>query len=151
MNQQEQLIRKRVVLKTGDDRVADGYVDQIEQRVNHIIVSNKIVPRYPFFVLSILESFGVVYAGERADHFVWALLLRADRFLGLVHAGINSDDAINSCFNFLEELAYATYVSKWHEATDELDLSAFVVQYREDFIIRDALLNPPETFGVRCN
>ena len=149
MNQQEQLIRKRVVLKTGDDRVADGYVDQIEQRVNHIIVSNKIVPRYPFFVLSILESFESFMPGSvpitSFGHCYYALIVSR-----LVHAGINSDDAIDSCFNFLEELAYATYVSKSHEATDELDLSAFVVQYREDFIIRDALLNrlKHSEFGV---
>ena len=124
-------------------------MDQIEQRVNHIIVSNKIVPRYPFFVLSILESFESFMPGSvpitSFGNCYYALIVSR-----LVHAGIKSDDAINSCFNFLEELAYATYVSKSYEATDELDLSAFVVQYREDFIIHDALLNrlKHSEFGV---
>ena len=53
---QERLIRKRLALSEVGQVVSDGLVDQIEADVNSIIVSNKVVPRYPFYVLSILQS-----------------------------------------------------------------------------------------------
>ena len=151
-NQQEQLIRRTLALKTGGQTVADGEVDQIEQRVNHIIVSNKIVPRYPFFVLSILESFDTFTPGSMPitsfGHCYYALIVSR-----LVHAGIGSDDAMNTCFNFLEEIAYATYVRKNCGSEDQGDLENFVARYRKHFIIQDAILNRlshPE-FGVIDN
>lgn len=54
---QEELIRKRLELSDRGESISDGFVDQIEDRVNSIIISNKIVPRYPFFVLSILQAY----------------------------------------------------------------------------------------------
>ena len=55
--QQEELIRKRLKLSDRNEAITDGYVDQVENRVNSTIISDKIVPRYPFFVLSILQTY----------------------------------------------------------------------------------------------
>ena len=138
---QEQLIRKRLSLKMGQNQVPDGYVDRDEERVNHIIVSNRVVPRFPFFVLSILESFETFMPGNvpitSFGHCYSALIVSR-----LIHAGIsNSDDAINACFNFLEELAYATYKQKIADATGQIDLPTFVAQYDIDFIIHRTIIN----------
>ena len=54
---QEELIRKRLELSDRSKPISDGFVDQVEDHVNSIIISNKIVPRYPFFVLSILQAY----------------------------------------------------------------------------------------------
>ena len=56
-SKQEKLIRKRAELLDKDKTVLDGEIDQIENRVNTIIINNKILPRYPFYVLSILETY----------------------------------------------------------------------------------------------
>ena len=148
-HQQEQLIRRTLVHKTGGQPVADGEVDQIEQRVNNIIVSNKIVPRYPFYVLSILESFDTFTPGSvpitSFGHCYYALIVSR-----LLHAGIGSDDAMNTCFNFLEQLAYDTYIRTIGGGDSQVDLSDFATSYRQDYIIHDAILNRlahPE-FGV---
>ena len=46
--QQEELSRRRLALTSPDQEITDGFVDQVEDRVNSIVISNKIVPRYPF-------------------------------------------------------------------------------------------------------
>ena len=56
-SQQEELIRKRLRLSKPHLQIADGMVDQIEDRVNSIVISNRIVPRFPFYVLSILQTY----------------------------------------------------------------------------------------------
>ena len=106
---QEELIRKRLVLSDRGEPITDGYVDQIEKRVNSIIISNKIVPRYPFFVLSILQT----YEGFMPDnlsitsygHCYQALIVA-----NLIKAGISrQDNDINACFNFAEHLAFKNH------------------------------------------
>ena len=53
---QEQLIRKVLLLSKDSPTFPDGLVDRVEGKINSIIISNRIVPRYPFYVLSILQS-----------------------------------------------------------------------------------------------
>ena len=53
---QERLIRRRLELMRPDYPISDGFVDEIEGRVNSII-SNGILPRYPFYVLSVIQTF----------------------------------------------------------------------------------------------
>ena len=138
--QQEQLIRRTMVHKAGGEEVSDGEVDQIEQRVNHIIVSNKVVPRYPFYVLSILESFDTFTPGSPPitsfGHCYYALIVSR-----LFHAGIGSDDALNTCFNVLEQLAYDKYVRAMKGDHGQIDLDNFVDRYRKEYIVQDYIIN----------
>ena len=104
--QQEDLIRKRLALSDRDETFTDGHVDQIENRVNSIIISNKIVPRYPFFVLSILQTYEQFMPDNLSitsyGHCYHALIVAR-----LIKAGISPEDNdINSCFNFAEQLAF---------------------------------------------
>ena len=55
---QELLIKKWVNLSEGNEQfIPHGKIDQIEDRLNSIILHSRIVPRYPFYILSILQTF----------------------------------------------------------------------------------------------
>ena len=135
-NQQEKLIRKRLELSDRDEPITDGYVDQVEDRVNSAIISNRIVPRYPFYVLSILQTYEGYMPGNLSitsyGHCYYVLILA-----NLIKAGISrSDTDINICLNFAEKLAF-----KIHQDTDEFDFDQFVNEYREKFLIPESILN----------
>ncbi|MCY3637444.1 MAG: toll/interleukin-1 receptor domain-containing protein [bacterium] len=138
---QEELIRKRLATLDRAEAQSDGFIDQVEDRVNSIIISNRIVPRYPFFVLSILHTYdsympnslSVSSYGHCYHIFIVAALLRADI--------PESDDAINSCFNFAEELALATFLSERSNPQAHIDFLAFKQQYVEEYIMEEYLLN----------
>ena len=55
-HQQEQLIRKVLPLFLDSAVFPDGLVDRVEDKLNSVVISNRILPRYPFYVLSILQS-----------------------------------------------------------------------------------------------
>ena len=150
-NQQEELIRKRLVLSDRSKPFPDGLINQVESHVNSIIISKKIVPRYPFFVLSIVQ----LYEGFMPDdlsitshgHCYHVLI-----YASLVKAGILSKDneneakrdrvdSINTCFNFAEELAFKIYQDgKLHTPTKS-DFKKFVDKYNDKFIILNSTLN----------
>ena len=140
-SQQETLIRKRLSLSDRAEPITDGFVDQIERHVNSIIISNKIVPRYPFFVLSILQT----YEGFMPDnlsitaygHCYYVLIVAS-----LVKSGISSEDnAINTCFNFAEKLAFKIYQQRKLQTESSLDLKEFVDEYKENFIIPESIFH----------
>lgn len=149
--QQEELIRKRLALSDRNEPIPDGFIDQIEYRINSIIISKKIVPRYPFFVLSILQ----LYEGFMPDnlsitshgHCYHALIVAT-----LVKAGIVSEkdkvktnrdtvDNMNTCFNFAERLAFKIYQDGEHHAPTKSDFNSFVDEYKENYVIEDPILN----------
>ncbi len=138
--QQEGLIRKRLALSEVGQVVPDGLVDQMEADVNSIIVSNKIVPRYPFFVLSILQS-RERYMPDNISitsygHCYYVLIIS-----NLFQAGIAREDKdVNTCFNFAEHLAFATFKHSLEESTP-FDYGAFRAEYEARFFIRQSTIN----------
>ena len=139
--QQEQLIRKRLALSNRNKPVSDGLVDQVENDVNSIITSQKIVPRYPFFVLSILQ----MYEGFMPDDLSITAYGHCYQILiitNLIKAGISrQDNDINACFNFAEKLAFKIYQDTKLQAQTKLDFDKFVEEYRKKFIISDSILS----------
>ena len=138
---QEQLIRKRLHLSTGGDPVPDGRVDQIEQKINSIIISNKVVPRYPFYILAILQTHEGFMPSDLTitahGHCYYVLILAY-----LIKAGVQKSDAdINACLNFAEHLAFAHHVRAEQGAGSTMDFPAFVDQYRRRFHIDQSLIN----------
>ena len=139
--QQEQLIRKRLSTLDRADELTDGFVDQVEDRVNSVIISNKIVPRYPFFVLAILQTYdalmpktlSITSYGHCYHVFILASIFRA----GISEA----DDSVNSSFNFAEQLALATFLAKKEDNGKRLDFSAFQSKYRSGYLIQTSLIN----------
>ena len=140
---QEGLIRKRATLLNGGEAILDGKIDAMENHVNSVIISNKILPRYPFFVLSILQT----YEGFMPDdlsvtsfsHCYYVLILTQ-----LIKSGIQkSDAALNACFNFLEMLAFARYKARVEggRASDTFTFDNFLAGYKENFILKTSILN----------
>jgi len=139
--QQETLIRKRWELLSNLDKpVLDGLVDQIENRVNSIM-TNKIVPRYPFYVLSILQTYEGFMPSNLSitsyGHCYQVLIIATLR-----KAGISEhDNEINACFNFAEHLAFKIYQHSEKRIKNALDFDEFVKEYKKKFVIHQSTLN----------
>ena len=143
--QQERLIRTRLALRNTDTQVTDGFVDQVEDRVNSIIVSQRLLPRFPFYVLSILQTYEAYmptgFSITSYGHCYQSLI-----YSHLVLSGIpGADTDINVCFNFLERLAHAIYQYQADGGDSHFDFEGFVSQYKDNFNIRDSIINRLKT------
>ena len=137
--QQEQLIRKRLALIDRREPVTDGFVDQVEKHVNSII-TKRIVPRYPFFVLAALQiyegympsSLSITSQGQ-----CYYVLIVAN----LEKAGILGDEKnVNTCFNFAEKLAFHVYnLTAENRSMNTSDFEEFVEGY--NFFIPKSILH----------
>ena len=149
--QQEKIIRKRIKVMQSEEAITDGMVDQIENRVNSIILSSKIVPRYPFYVLSILQTYEEFMPDDISitsfGHCYYVLIVSK-----LIKAGIShADSDINACFNFLENLAFRNYSRQSHPESDEVvEFDRYIDEYREMYIIELSTLNrlKNEQYGI---
>ena len=149
-HQQEQLIRKRLELTKDPEHITDGFVDRVEDHVNSVIISNKIVPRYPFYVLSILQTYERYMPSNVSvssyGHCYHALIIAS-----LIRAGIsNTDDEVGASFNLLEHLAFHTYIHRKQFEDKSPDFTRFLTKYNEQFFIKVSTVNrlKNETFGV---
>ena len=138
---QEELIRKRIALSSQNDSITDGDVDRIENQVNSIIINERIVPRYPFFVLCILQTYETYMPSGMAitsyGHCYYALIVAS-----LNRAGISQHDRdMNTCFNFSEHLAYSLYLHKQRDNSTPFDFHQFIAKYRDKYYIADSIIN----------
>lgn len=137
---QEQLIRKWKVLGAPTGKgvpITDGVVDQIEDRLNSIILHNRVVPRYPFYVLSVLQTYEAFMPRSlqiTAYGHCYQSLITAN----LVKSGMQGDD-IDSAFNFLGYLAFAMHESSGKFSRKSLE--EFLKVYRKKYVIRDSVVN----------
>ena len=139
--QQEKLIRRRLNLSERSTPITDGFVDQVENRVNSVIVSDKLLPRFPFYVLSILQTYEE-YMPTNLSVTSYGHCYQALIFANLVLSGISkTDDDVNACFNFSEHLAFATYRHRKEQPNEDFDFEEFVTGYRKQFFIRNAIIN----------
>ena len=140
-DQQEQLIRKRLEMMEGQQPVTDGRVDQEENAVNSVIISNKLIPRYPFYVLSILQTREAFMPNNLTvtsyGHCYHALIVAR-----LIKAGISQkDEEVGACFNLAEQLSYETYIHKSPRNKEKFDFSKFIERYKEKFLINASTVN----------
>ena len=139
--QQEELIRKRLELLEGQPPITDGRVDQEEDAVNSVIISNKLIPRYPFYVLSILQTREGFMPTNMAitsfGHCYNALIVAS-----LIRAGISkADEEVGACFNLGEELAFRTYLHRSRKKRESFDFARFIDEYNERFLIQPPTVN----------
>ncbi|MYF22708.1 MAG: ATP-binding protein [Chloroflexi bacterium] len=130
---QEDLIRKRLSLTNGGTQLLDGLIDQIEERINTVIVDDHIVPRYPFYVLCILQTYEAFMPTGMAissyGHCYHALIVAS-----LIRAGISRQDSdINACLNFAERLAASLYQQALNDDTQAFAFDSFVSTYAADY------------------
>ena len=139
--QQEELIRQRLLLSNRTEPLTDWFVDQTEKHVNSIIISNKIVPRYPFFVLSILQTYEGFMPEDMSitayGHCYYILIVAS-----LVKSGISrKDNEINTCFYFAENLAFKIYQKPKQQTWDNSDFKQFMEKYKANYFIEESILN----------
>ena len=147
---QESLIRKRLYLTTDGKEPMDGLVDQIEERINTVIINNHIVPRYPFYVLCILQTYEAFMPTGLSissyGHCYQALIVA-----GLIRAGISRQDSdINACLNFAEHLARSLYLHREAEQEEAFAFQSFVDSYGDQYHMPRSMvsrLTAPE-FGL---
>ena len=138
---QEKLIRKWLLIKRKGDIVHDGTIDKIENNINEIIIDNKILPRYPFFILSILQTHEAFMPKDvritAYGHCYYALILA-----NLIKSGIeSSDDAISSSMNFCSHLAFEIFTNESGGAISINNFNKFVENYKQKYIIKQSILN----------
>ena len=136
-SKQEKLIRKRSEILNRNQPVLHGDIDRLENRVNAIILSDKIFPRYPFYVLSILQTYEGYMQYDLSitsyGHCYYAIIIAH-----LIKSGISrSDDEIGACLNFAENFAFAIYQSNSIDITsnNEIDFTDhFIQEYKKRFV-----------------
>ncbi|WP_420621097.1 TIR domain-containing protein [Candidatus Poriferisodalis sp.] len=148
--QQERLIRKRLATFEREAPLTDEFVDQAEDRVNSVIITNKIVPRYPFFVLAILQTYDTLMRDSMNitsyGHCYYIFIVASLRNAGISEA----DESLNAAFNFASQLAKETFLKDHGSPEGEFDFEAFKHRYQEDHFTPNSLLNrlTHERFGI---
>lgn len=129
-SKQEALIRNRLAFIDPNRTALDGQIDKIERRVNSIIINNRILPRFPFYILSILQTYEVFMPSNLSvtsyGHCYYVLIIAH-----LLKSGVSqSDDEINACFNFAEHLAFEIHQTGTAECYVGLKLEGeFIKRY----------------------
>ncbi len=137
---QEELIKKRLRLINQQQSLGlSAKIDAIEEKINSVIINNKLLPRYPFYILSILQTLeGFLPQNVEITshgHCYYVLILA-----NLIKSGIEkTDEKINSCFNFCENLAFNIY--KCERKNQNFDSNKFITEYNEAYLIQDSLIN----------
>ena len=136
--QQENLIRNW--LRVGNaDSLDDTRVDQLERDVNLIIQENRVVPRYPFFVLSILQTHEGILP-QRMDITAYGHCYQALITAQLVTEGIDPRD-IDSAQNVLTELAFSIFQETLKSNEHHVSLRKFIDAYTQEYIVKRSVID----------
>lgn len=139
LSKQEALIRKWMSFGRSDPELDDLEIDKTEEKVNGIISHNQIVPRFPFYILTILQSFEMFMPkdyGITAHGHCYQALLTAQ----LIKKGIKLDE-IDSCLNYLTELAFDMYMIKKQRGKYGItDYEAFKAKYVTQYYIEKGII-----------
>ena len=139
---QERLIKRWLSLGESSG-IPDGNVDRLEAEVNSVIVDNRVLPRYPYFVLSILqmrEGFMPTNLSVTAYGHCHYMMILAH----LLNSGIEKEDSeIDACMNFASEFAYFLFNGEysWNRRPSDNEMDAFVSDYGERFLLGERTLS----------
>ena len=145
--QQESLIKRWKSLRDAGvkpEQIAHGEIDRIEDNLNSIIHNNKIVPRYPFYILSILQTYEG-FMPQNLQITAYGHCYQALIIAQLLKCGIQKDD-IDSAFNFLTYFAFDIFSSQ--EDYSESTFNSFVQEYGKQFVIGKAVISRLKRGGV---
>ena len=126
----ENLIRKRLLL--ADSTINHELIDRHEDKVLQIL-NNGIVPRYPFVVLSILQTFEAYMPSDLEvssyGHCYKALIVAC-----LIKSGIDRRDSeLSGCFQLLENYAFHVFIKMDTNSFDQ-----FKEQYNKSHITKES-------------
>ena len=135
---QEDLLRKWLSLNSnhsGPRRISDGKIDQIEDQLNTVILHNRVVPRYPFYVLSILQSLEA-FMPQGLQITAYGHCYQALITAQIVRMGISPSD-VDTALNFLRHFAYRTYLES--KCCSHASFAEFLDEYRDEFEIKESI------------
>ena len=137
-SKQENLIRKRWKILNRNQSLVHGQIDEIENRVNAIILSDRIFPRYPFYILSILQTYEA-YMQYDLSLTAYGHCYHAIIIAHLIKSGISkSDDEMGACLNFAEHFAFEIYQKKSTSQMNTHDQNNFkdnfIQRYKKRFV-----------------
>lgn len=139
---QSALIEKWLDLSRTSGR-SHGEIDRLEEEVNGIIVDNRILPRYPHFVLSILQMRERFMPRDTTitsyGHCHYVLILAH-----LIKAGSSKRDSeISTCMNVCCHFAYFSFrelsMGKMQTIGEER-FGSFWEEYRSNYVVSDSTL-----------
>ena len=141
-NKQEELIKKWLHLSNPQDNdneqdISHGKIDQIEDRLNSIILHNRIVPRYPFYILSILQTFEA-FMPQSLHITAYGHCYQALITAQLINIGIKKED-IDSSLNFLSFFAFEIF--KRQDKCSQDQFEQFLKDYNDQYIIKESVVN----------
>jgi hypothetical protein len=140
-SKQEELIKNWLSVKGSGDDVDHNLIDSIETNINAIIIDNKVLPRFPFFILSILQTYES-FMPENLKITAYGHCYHALILARLIKSGINQEDsALESAFTFCSNLAYKIFAAKNGLFLTENEFNEFKKEYSSEYIIKNAIFN----------
>lgn len=133
---QEDLIKRWINLSDMQE-VPHGMIDQIEDRLNSIILHNRIVPRYPFYILSILQTLEA-FMPQSLQITAYGHCYQALITAQLISRGVQKEN-IDSSFNFLTHFAFEIF--KGRDGCSQDQFEQFLENYEAQYIIKDSVVN----------
>ena len=135
---QGELIKNRVKLFDPDQSINHEHqIDVAERQVNSVVIQQKILPRYPFYILSILQTLESFMPNDlTVTSFGYCYQVLIISYIAKVGIG-KTDDKIDMCFNFLEYLAFKIYQGRHNARGDEdmkEEFERLVTDYKERFL-----------------
>lgn len=138
---QEKLIKKWLELKGNGDEGNYELIDSIERNINSIVINNNILPRFPFFILSILQTFEH-FMPENLKITAYGHCYHALILARLIKSGISKEDhTLNAVFTFCSHLAFEIYKVGNNKFLTQAQFDVFFTGYKNIFLIQDAILN----------
>lgn len=140
-SKQEDLIKKWLEIKSSGDDINHSLIDAIENNINSIIIDNKVLPRFPFFILSILQTYES-FMPENLKITAYGHCYHALIVARLIKSGINQEDsALESAFTFCSNLAYKIFESENGLNLSEEQFTKFKEEYSSEYIIKNSIFN----------
>lgn len=140
-SKQEELITKWLKVKSSGDDLNHNLIDSIENNINSIIIDNKVLPRYPFFILSILQTYES-FMPENLKITAYGHCYHALIIARLIKSGISQEDsALESAFTFCSNLAYKIFETGNGLKITEALFGKFQEEYSSDYIIRKSVFS----------
>lgn len=136
---QESLIKKWLEHKGNGDEENYELIDSIERNINSIIINNNILPRFPFFILSILQTFEH-FMPENLKITAYGHCYQALIVARLIKSGISKDD-IDSVFTFCTHLAFEKHIVGKNKFLTQEQFENFFKKYESEYIIKKTILN----------
>ena len=133
---QEDLIRNWLSLNGNDSaahEITDAKIDQVEDRLNSVILHSKVVPRYPFYVLSILQTLEA-FMPQGLQITAYGHCYQALITAQLLRMRISPGD-LDTALNFLRHLSYVALLEE--KLCSHERFAEFLNEYRREFEIRN--------------